>query len=366
MTNDKFSKQRRDCLRILGAGALGGLLVGPSNSLGSVLDKPTFVGSTVRPPYKKHMDPATVSLVKGDNRREIIYQSMMNLKDEIIEAIGNKKVLIKPNLVVYGSPGCETHPDAVRGVLDFVRKYGKSEIIVGESTASRDKTTMDCFQFYGYFPLRDEYGIKLVDLNREPSEARFILGAKNNPVAIRVISDFLNPDIFVISLARMKVHVHAYVTLALKNLLMAAPVNDYTNPELGWKTGDKFNMHVTPESPPTDPLFYNLYLLSQHVYPDLSVIDGFQGMSDRGPVGGHLVDSRVALAGLDALATDVTATRVMGLDPDIVPYFNFMKEAGIGQANKDKIKLVGTPFNDCIYQYKAARTFNETSIFKAE
>jgi uncharacterized protein (DUF362 family) len=310
------------------------------------------------------MDPATVSLVKGDNRREIIYQSMMNLKYEIIEAIGNKKVLIKPNLVVYGSPGCETHPDAVRGVVDFVRKYAKSEIIVGESTASRDKTTMDCFEGYGYFPLRDEYGIKLVDLNLEPSEKRFILGANNTSVPIRVNSDLMNPDIFVISLARMKVHVHAYVTLALKNVLMAAPVNDYTNPEKGWKTGDKYRMHVNSDSPPANPLLYNLYLLSQHVYPDLAVIDGFQGMEGRGPVGGHLVDSHVALAGLDALATDVTATRVMGLDPDIVPYFNFMKEAGIGQGYKDKIKLVGTPLNDCIYQYKAARTFNETSIYK--
>ncbi|GAJ18069.1 unnamed protein product, partial [marine sediment metagenome] len=41
-----------------------------------------------------------VSLVKGDDRREIIYQSMMNIKDEIVEAIGKKSVLIKPNMVV--------------------------------------------------------------------------------------------------------------------------------------------------------------------------------------------------------------------------------------------------------------------------
>ena len=363
MTNDKFSKNRRDCIKILGAGALGGLLVGPSNSLGSVPYKSAPICSTVRPPYKKYMDPAIVSLVKGDNRREIIYQSMMNLKDDIVEAIGKKKILIKPNMVVYGSPGCETNPDAVRGALDFLRKHVKSEIIIGESTASRDKTTMDCFEFYGYFPLRDEYGIKLVDLNLEPSEKRFILGANNASVPIRVNSDLMNPDVFVISLARMKTHFHAYVTLSLKNVLMAAPVNDYTNPEKGWETGDKYRMHVDSGIPPANPLLYNLFLLSQHVYPDLAVIDGFQGMEGRGPMGGHLVDSHVALAGLDALATDVTATRVMGLDPDIVPYFNFMKEAGIGQGYKDKIKLVGTPFNDCIYKYKPARTFNETSIY---
>lgn len=357
MKNDEFLGNRRNCLKILGAGALGGLLAGPSNSFGAILDKSGPIGPAVRPQPRKYMDPATVSLVKGDNRREIVYQSMMHLKDDIIEAIGEKKVLIKPNMVVYGKPGCETHPDAVRGALDFLRQYVKSDIIVGESTASRNKTTMDCFEGYGYFPLREEYGIKLVDLNREPLEKRYILGEKNNPAPIRVISKFLDPDYFIISLARMKVHVQCYVTLSLKNVLMAAPVNDYTHPELKWETGDKFNMHVNFKPSTNDPLFYNLFLMSQHVYPDLAVIDGFQGMSDKGPVGGRLVDSKVALAGLDALATDVTATRVMGLNPDIVPYFNFMKEAGIGQGHKDKIKLVGAPLSDCIYEYTAARTF---------
>jgi len=358
MNKNKSSLNRRDCLKVLGVGAVGSLLAGPVNSFGSIHDKSNLTTFAGRPDRKKYMDPATVSLVKGDNRREIVYQSMMNLKDEIIDAIGKKKVLIKPNMVVHGKPGCETDVDAVRGALDFLRKHVKSKIMVGESTASRDKSTMDCFECYGYFPLRDEYGVDLVDLNMQPSEKRFILGDNNTSVPIRVISDLMNADIFVISLARMKTHVHAYVTLSLKNVLMAAPVNDYSNPEKSWKTGHKFSMHVNDESTPTDPLFYNLFLMSQHVYPDLAVIDGFQGMEGKGPVGGQLVDSRVAVTGLDALATDVTATRVMGLDPDIVPYFNFMKEAGIGQGYQNKIKLIGTSLNNCIYKFKPGKTFD--------
>ncbi len=361
MGKNNFSAKRRDCLKILGAGAIGSLCTGPAFAFG----KFALTSSDNQSLYSKHMDTATVSLVKGDNRRDIVYRSMMNLKDDIIDSIGKKKVLIKPNMVLHSHPGCETHVDAVRGALDFLTEHGITEVRVGESTADRQNPTMNCFECYGYFPLRDEYGIELVDLNLEPSEKRFVLGENNNPVPIRVISDLMNPDIFVISLARMKTHFHAYVTLSLKNVLMAAPVNDYTNPEKGWANGDKFAMHVTKESPTTDPLFYNLFLLSQHVYPDLAVIDGFEGMEGRGPVGGRLVDSRVAVTGLDALATDVTATRVMGLDPDIVPYFNFIKEAEIGQGFHDRIKLVGTPLNDCIYQFKPARTFDTTSVYKS-
>ena len=359
MKNTKFSEKRREVLKMLGVGALGSLCGAPVISYG----RSANFGTADQSLYKKQIDTALVSLVKGENRREIIYQSMLNLKDDIIEAIGKKKVLIKPNMVLHGYPGCETHPDAVRGALDFLTENVKTEVRVGESTADRKNPTMKCFEYYGYLPLRDEYGIELVDLNLEPSEKRFILGENNNPVPIRVISDLMNPDIFVISLARMKTHFHAYVTLSLKNVLMAAPVNDYTNPEKGWTNGDKYAMHVTKESPSTDPLFYNLFLLSQHVYPDLAVIDGFQGMEGRGPVGGEMVDSRVAVTGLDALATDVTATRVMGLDPDIVPYFNFIKEAGIGQGYQDKINLVGTELNNCICEFKPGRTFDKDSLY---
>jgi len=366
MEKKKDQLSRRAYLKTMSAGALGGIFMGMVPGCDKNASMAAKAGSAGHLSYKKREEPATVSLVKGDDRREIIYQSMMNIKDEIVEAIGKKSVLIKPNMVVADNPTCETDPDAVRGVPDFLRKHTKAEVIVGESTADRDTPTMECFEQYGYFPLRDEYDVKLVDLNKEPHEQRFILGDKNKSVPVRIISALMDPDVFLISVARMKVHCHAYVTLALKNVLMAAPVNDYTNPEKGWANGDKFAMHVSSDSPPTDPLFYNLFLLSQHVYPDLAVIDGFEGMSDRGPTSGRMVDSHVAVTSLDALAADVMGTKVMGLDPEIVPYFNFMKEAGIGQGDPEKINVIGTPLADCIYPYKACRNFDKTSVFKVK
>ena len=352
---------RRAYLKTLGAGALGGACMGLMQGCDSNAARSASSGSAGQLLNNKREEPATVSLVKGDDRREIVYQSMMNLKNEIVRAIGRKKVLIKPNMVIAESPNCETDPDAVRAVLDFIRDHTRAEAFVGESTADRQTQTMACFEQYGYFPVRDEYKVDLVDLNKEPCERRFILGENNKPNPISVISAFLDPDVFVISVPRMKVHSTAYVTLSLKNVLMAAPQNDYSNPELDWMTGDKYAMHVTPSSGPTDPLFYNLFLLSQHAFPDLAVIDGFEGMSDRGPMGGRMVDSHVAVTSLDALAADVTGTRVMGLDPDIVPYFNFIKEAGLGQGDPGKINTIGTPLDDCIYQFNTTRRFSENT-----
>ena len=357
MGQKKYQINRREYLKTIGAGALGGMCFGMMRGCGGQTGDAVHAMAPGEALFSKRDAPAAVSLAKGDTRREMVYRSLVNMKDEIVKAIGNKRILIKPNMVLAENPGCETPPDAVRGVLDFLQEHTKSGITVGESTADRRISTMECFEGYGYFSVRDEYGVRLVDLNKEPYDRRFIFGKDNMPVPIRVNRALMDPDVFLISVARMKVHSHAYVTLSLKNVLMAAPVNDYTEPEKGWANGDKYAMHVTAEFSPTDPLFYNMYLLSHHVFPDLSVIDGFEGMSDRGPAGGRMVDSRVAVTSLDALAADVMGTKVMGLDPSIPPYLNFIGAAGLGQGDPEKINLIGTPLEDCIYPFKAPKNF---------
>ena len=64
--------------------------------------------------------------------------------------------------------------------------------------------------------------------------------------------------------------------------------------------------------------------------PDLAVIDGFVGIEGNGPAWGSPIASHVALASLDAVAADITATRVMGFDPEDRQLSNAMAEAGHG------------------------------------
>ena len=61
-----------------------------------------------------------VSLVKGDNRYDIVFRSLKLIKDEVLSSIGDKKVLIKPNIVLSDCAACVTHVDAMRAVLDFL------------------------------------------------------------------------------------------------------------------------------------------------------------------------------------------------------------------------------------------------------
>ncbi|MDI6449277.1 DUF362 domain-containing protein [Anaerobaca lacustris] len=338
---------RRQILRGFGAGAVAAAF-GPLGLSADVaraqaeVEKAQVPGG---PLFAQPAPPARVSLVKGNDRRDIVYQALKHIEDEVLASIeGKKKILIKPNFVATNRELSATHVDAVRGILDFLKPHCRQPITVGESTASR-AGTFEGYTNYGYLALEKEYGVQLVDLNKQPCVYRYVFGRGHKPTPIRIISTFLDPDTYVISAARMKTHDRAVTTLALKNILLAAPLNDY-------KTNDKWLTHAEYNFSPKALIHFNMFHLAQEIYPDLGVIDGFVAMEGNGPVGGTPVDARVALASLDSLALDALATRLMGFDPNKIMYLTSLAEAGKGQGDLAKVTVLGTPAEECQFHFK--------------
>jgi len=354
MANHKSRLNRRDVLKGLGIGtislAFGQRLFGPAGppkadaAPGSPLVQKDGI-------YKTQAPPAKVALVKGNDRREITYQALKKIEDQILSSIGNKKILIKPNFVSCDVPLCATHVDAIRAILDFLTPHYKQQIIIGESTALK-KRTPEGFKNYGYLALEKEYNVKLVDLNENPAyEYRYVFGEGHKPLPVRIISAFLDPNTYIISAARMKTHDRVLVTLSLKNVLLGAPLNDYNK-------NDKWLFH-TGENTINNFCHFNMFHLAQEIYPDLAVIDGFEAMEGNGPVGGTPVDARVALASMDPLAMDILTTKIMGFDPSQIMYLTAMAEAGMGQGDFDKIEVLGTPLEQCQYHFKPHKKMAE-------
>jgi uncharacterized protein (DUF362 family) len=346
---DRYTLQRRDFLKRMGCAVGAAALTGksvltPLAAAAAAPPRPDDPYGQIHFPVSqlgRAAPSARVSLVKGDNRYAIVRRSLELIKDEILGSIGNKKVLIKPNIVLADCAACVTHVDAIRAVLDVITPVVKSPILIAESSV---QNTMQGFRYNNYMRLEKEYNTRIVDLNTDGFQHRYVLGLDNKPSRIRIINTLLDPDLYVISVARMKTHNYVYVTLSIKNVIMASPLNDY-------KVNDKGLMHQA--SPARhDLLHYNMFHIGQEVFPDLAVIDGFVGVEGNGPAWGSLIASRVALASLDAVAADVTATRVMGFDPRIVNYLNAMAEAGMGQGDSDRIEILGSPLEKCIMPYK--------------
>ncbi|HUV65891.1 MAG TPA: DUF362 domain-containing protein [Sedimentisphaerales bacterium] len=343
---------RRDVLKGFGLGALG-------LGLGGKYFDPAVAHAAPGSPWVKKnglfkpapVQPAKVCLVKGNDRRDIVYQALKNIEDEVLASIGEKKILIKPNFVVTTRQLAATHVDAVRGILDFLTPHHKKQIIVGESTISREGT-FHGYENYGYLALEKEYNVKLIDLNAQSWQYRYVFGEGHRPTPIRIISTFLDPELYIISAAKMKTHDRVVTTLSLKNILLGSPLND-------GKTNDKRLMHSIYNFSREAVLNYNMFHLAQEIYPDLGVIDGFEAMEGDGPTGGTPVDARIAMASLDPLAMDTLATKLMGFDPSRIMYLASMAEAGMGQGDLSKIEVLGTPPEQCQFHFKPNRKLIE-------
>jgi len=328
------SRDRRSFIRSIALGTLGAALGGVS--LRREASSLTHVSS----------DRARVSFVTGGDRRENVRRALEPFRNEIAEDIAGKRVLVKANLVDPIIELAAVHVDAVRGVLDFLTPiYGK-RILVGDSNG-RPGGTMESLRNHGYFALEKEYRVKVVDLNDSPTTVRWIMGAQGRPLDIEIIDTFLDPDVFIISLTRPKTHGNAVVTLSVKNIVMGSPVNVITrNNRLS--RGQKTKMHAAGDK----GLNLNLFRMALDIRPGLSVIDGLVGMEGNGPSRGTAVEHGFALAGRDMLAVDRVAVELMGVPFGDIGYLNYLAWAGEGQADLDRIDILGPAIGPHVIPYR--------------
>jgi uncharacterized protein (DUF362 family) len=315
-------------------------------------------------PFKtqEHL-PASVAITTGDNRADLAFRALVPYSKQIRQAIGNRRVVLKPNNVSTEVPLCATHVDTMEGILEFLKSIRKLDnVIIAESAANAP--TFEGFSNYGYFSLEGKYPVKMVDLDNEGSEILNVFDEKDfKPHPVRFSSVILSPDSYVISVARMKTHNWAVATLSLKNIVFGAPVKD---PGFRFgpssKTGtrsDKSTVHGSGYR----GINYNLYSLASRVHPHLAVIDGFEGMEGNGPRLGTPVDHRVCVASTDWLAADRVAVELMGIDFSTIGYLNYCAQTGLGIADLSKIEIVGESIKDHIKHYKLHDNIAEQLIW---
>jgi uncharacterized protein (DUF362 family) len=308
---------------------------------------------------------ATVSLTSGNNRKQNIINALLPLKNAITAGIIGKTILVKPNLVLSDQEAMVlTHPDAIRGVLDFLRTITDKKIIIGE--ASGDGKTATSFTKYGYDALIAEYNnVELLDIISKSSTFDFdniLIDGKRTRGSIKVYNEFGDENYYVISVPVPKTHSHALVTLGLKNVLMAAPHKIPPPSKNVISLDARYNMHANQYSAENGRfLTENIVTLAHRCMPDLSVIDGFEGCEGDGPTSNGASDAitkvghHVAVASTDAVAADLTFVRLMGIDPLFAAHVRLCGDAGLGQSDSGKITVVGERVEDHIIPYKLHR-----------
>ncbi len=119
----------------------------------------------------------------------MVFRALKPFSKQIKQAIGNRRVVLKPNNVLIYVPLACTHVETLEGILEFLKSINKiNNVIIAESSASGP--TLEGFDNYGYYSLLSKYPVKLIDLDSEPFEILYVLNERDfRPYRMKVSRD---------------------------------------------------------------------------------------------------------------------------------------------------------------------------------
>jgi len=304
-----------------------------------------------------------VALTAGNDRAANVFRGLKAFQNEIAAAIGDRRVIVKPNNVAIDIPLSATHADCLEGILEFLKSIGKLQgAVIAESAG--EGPTMEGFANYGYPRVAAKYGVKLVDLDQQPHAVVHVFDQRDfRPHAVRMSRLLLDPSSFLISAAKVKTHDQVVATLSLKNIVFGAPIKDRGFASRGrGKAGAKTDKPIA-HGGGIRGINYNLFALARHLHPHLAVIDGYDGMEGFGPTRGTPVNHRVCVVSTDWLAADRVAVELMGIDFAKIGYLNYCAGAGLGESDLKKIEIAGEPLAGHIKTYRLAPNIEQQLLW---
>jgi uncharacterized protein (DUF362 family) len=250
--------------------------------------------------------------------------------------IKGKRILLKPNLVETNpaSIHINTHPLVVRGAAEAFLKFGASQVLVAEGPG-HCQDTLRVFEESGLSEVLWEDRIPFIDLNYQDGYNLPNIGKFSHLTSLTFPSILRQVDL-IVSLAKLKTHHWAGITLSMKNLFGFMPGIYY-----GW---------------PKNVLHYAgieecILDITATLRPHLAIVDGIIGMEGDGPIMGDPKPAGVIVMGLNLPAVDATCARVMKIDPYRVDYLN-RAEFVLGPIHESDIIQVGEPIAEVATKFK--------------
>jgi uncharacterized protein (DUF362 family) len=224
------------------------------------------------------------------------------------DGVKGKRILLKPNLAETdtGSIHICTHPRVVQGAAEAFHRLGAARVLVGEGTA-HCRDVYRALDESGMTEILNQDRLPFIDLNQDdvfttPNLGRFTkLETFAFPVTLKKVD-------WVVSMAKLKTHHWAGLTLSMKNLFGVMPGIVY-----GWP---KNVLHHAS-------IIGSILDINKTLRPHLAIVDGIVGMEGDGPIMGDPKKVGVLVMGRNLPAVDATCARIMGIEPARVAYLRF-------------------------------------------
>ena len=270
----------------------------------------------------------TVALIHRDDYDKPV-ENAIRICDGFHNLKTDSKVLIKPNLVIGGRKGFfppfgkVTSAAVVRQIIECLQDAGCKDIRIGEGAPvlkELESDTQSAFHFAGMDNVAKQYGVKLVDFEKEPYERLEIDGHKFSVAKAALETDFL------INVPVLKTHGQTIVSLGMKNLKGCLK---FTSKKRFHKLGSLSRL---------------IALLNQSIHSHLTIIDGTFAL-DRGPSMGDAHRMDLIVAGTDIFETELVGAALLGKKPSDIEHIKEFSEIVGRSLDIEDVEVVGREIN---------------------
>ena len=216
-------------------------------------------------------------------------------------------VALKPNLVVSAPPetGATTHDGVLSGAIEYLRDHGVKDISIIEGSWVGARTSQS-FHAARYDAVSKKYGVPLYDLKGDRTRT-----VKTALRPMEICCRALDAG-YLINLPVLKGHCQTAMTCSLKNCKGCLPDKE------------KRRFHA-------EGLMEPIAALAAALRPDLTIVDSICGDLNF-EEGGNPVPTGRMMLGTDMVQLDTYGCRLMGLDPEYVPYIGLAERWGAGSS----------------------------------
>jgi len=290
---------------------------------------------------------AAVVITRDDKIERAVADAFRHLPLE--KLVRGKVVAVKPNETYADKDDTTgvTQPDTLRAVLREVKRFGPKELVVTGGSGAAE--TDEVFRVAGLMPVVEQGGATFFDHNRPPFTEVPLEYRPDADMEGPQKSVMVNPRVLqyetLISLAQLKLHETATVTLSLKNIAMSFPAADYYgHPRHSQKHANHFfaDMHSF------------IAAMAKRFPIHLAVIAGHPAMIATGPLGGHLVETGLVIASTDPVAADAVGARLLGFRSQAVRHLWEAGRFGLGETKTDEMDFPAMKLKEAIEAFTEA------------
>jgi len=258
-----------------------------------------------------------------DNVRSRVKKSFAHLGGLERFVKKDQQVLIKPNLLSAKDPSraITTHPSLVQAVVEEVQKIGATPIL-GDSPGGVERGIRRVWENTKMSEVAGSTKAKLVAFESEGVYEKRTESGKRYFIAKPVVDS----DV-IISLPKLKTHTLTLMTCAVKNMFGSIP---------GFRKSEYHR--DAPKPGDFAGVIVDIYSLTK---PHISLVDAVVCMDGDGPSSGNPKYLGLLLAGIDAVALDMIAAKIMGFKDGEIDITSIAQQRGLGPNSFSQIEILG-------------------------